>query len=444
MKSFTKEDKFPVILLVALMAIIIAYGAIFNSIGYSAGVLGVALLVAICLLVNLEQCYFLIVFCFPFARILKLSVASFSITPILCAIIIVKLLVLKRQKLKTVPLICFLFFAVMQFLSVIIYEASLTGIISFLLSTFFVLYSASFLSSDNNCSKTMTKNAGLFLAIAVALSVILCDMFPNIMSLISIDKFEELEYANRFGALFIEPNEFSQIVLVAIGFLIATFSSYKTLVGKIVVILLALYLGSCGLRSNSKSYVLTLFGLLGVLMVIYVVRFFKRKKTLASVLGFSAMLILGVFAGYYLIFNVIIPVFEMRGESADLLTGRDVIWGIYIDAILQRADVVMIGCGAGNVTGVLKLVKMYRSVVPHNVYLEYLIQFGITGITLLLLSWSEAFRSMRHKSVWLWIPALAFLVTSIGISANSSDCIFIVMVLLCMPLKLSSNVKSIG
>ena len=136
MKSFTKENKFPIILLILLIGAMIAYGAVFNSSGYSVGVVGVALLLGICLIVDVEQSYYVLAFCFPFARILKLSAASFSITPFLCAIIILKLLLLKRQKLKLAPLVCFLIFTAMQILSVLIYNSPLTGIISFLLSSF--------------------------------------------------------------------------------------------------------------------------------------------------------------------------------------------------------------------------------------------------------------------------------------------------------------------
>ena len=280
----------------------------------------------------------------------------------------------------------------------------------------------------------MGRNAGLFLAMGVAVSIVVCDVFPNILNFISKSQQEILEGADRFGALFIEPNEFSQIVLVAIGLLIATFTSYKKVIAKVGIISLMVYLVINGLRSNSKSYVLTLFGLLCVLMVFYVINFFKKKRSAIAIIGFMSMLIVGILAGYYLIFNVIIPVFELRGENADLLTGRDVIWATYIDAILQRIDVIAIGCGAGNVTAILKLVgSVHGSMVPHNVYIEYLVQFGIVGMAMLLISWEDAFRSIRRRTALFWIPALAFLITSFGISANSNDCIFILVALMSMP-----------
>ncbi len=433
MKSFIKDKNNPILLLLLLIGIFAVDIAVFSSTAYSGGRIFAILIVALAIFLNVEHTYYLTIFSFPFASVLKLSDSTISIIPIIYAIIIVKLAIMKRQKLKTVPLFAFILFAIAQFLCVIFYDASMTSVISFLLSAFFVLYSASFFASESNRDKNMLKNAALFLAVSVALNILLSDLFPNAMSFISAGNQEALESHNRFGALLVEPNELSQIILVAVGFLIATFTLYKKIIAKIGIIALILYLVSNGIRTNSKSYVLTLFGMLCILMLLAVIRFVRKKHSMWAIFGIGALMMVGVIAGYYLIYNVVIPVFEFRGDNgADLLTGRNDIWQMYIDAIINRFDVVVTGCGAGNVAGVLKLVGVNVVKATHNTYIEYLIQFGIIGLVLLMLSWFEALKNAFRKPILFWIPALAFLITAFGISANANDCIFITIAILSM------------
>lgn len=432
MRSYIKDKSFPTILILALIGIFSLDAALFNSFGYSSGMIFSLLIVILSVFLTVEKTYYLVIFSFPFTSLLKLSAYSISIVPVIYLIIILKLAILKK-KLKRTPLIAFCLLLLIQCFDILLYQTAFSGVFSFLLSSLFVLYSISYFSSEEKCNQLMLKNSSIFLAIAVGLNILLSDIFPNIAYIVSPTKQAALVADGRFGALFVEPNELSQVVLVAIGFLIATFSSHKTKYEKIVIVTIALYLGINGIRSNSKSYVLTLLGLLCVLMFIYVIRFLKNKKTPTHLLVFFIILLLGLIAGFYLITEIIIPVFEFRGRTYDVLTGRGNIWKTYAVALLQRFDVLLIGCGAGNVTGVLRLSGITHSTVPHNFYLEYVVQFGIIGLVLLFLSWSEAFIMIRRKSIWFMIPALAFFITSMSISANSNDCIFILMIILSMP-----------
>ena len=434
MNVFIKIKNNPLFLLLPLIGIFTADLALFSNMGYSGGMIFAVLILAIAAFLNLEQSYYLIAFCLPFSSVLKFSESSITIIPILYAIIILKLAFFEKQKMKLYPLIALASLAVLQIVSVAIYNSSISSVISLLLSCFFVLYSACFFSSKSNVGKNMLRSTALYLAIAVALNILLSDMFPQAMSIISASKQEALETHSRFGALLVEPNELSQVILVAVGFLVATFSSYKHIMSKVGIGALIAYLVINGIRTNSKSYVLTLFGLFCVLMLLLILRFFKKKHSAFALVGFLILLIVGAVAGYYLIYNVIVPVFEMRGDNADLLTGRDDIWQKYLEAIKQRLDVTLIGCGAGNAVALLKMTDILGSNVPHNLYIEYLVQFGIAGIVALLISWADAFNNMKGKSVLFWIPALAFLVTAFGISANSNDCIFITLMILSMPM----------
>ena len=399
------------------------------------------LLVAFSVFLSVENTYYLTIFCFPFASILKFSAASYSILPLLYIVIIIKLLFFKRQRLNLLALIFFACFAAMQFLCIATSEAPFAGVISLLLNCFFVIYSATYFAGKSGEDRLLLQYASLFLGVAVALNIALCDLFPNIPYLLDSVKQDALVANNRFAALMMEPNEFSQLVLVTVGFLVATFSSYKTVFGQSSVIILASYLVVNGVRTNSKSYVLTLFALFGALVLFLLIRFCKGKKTAGALLGVMALFVLGIGASYFLVNDVILPVFEYRGQTDDLLTGRGDIWAMYIDAIFQRIDVVFMGCGAGNVSAVLRGIGVVSQVVPHNVYLEYLIQFGVVGLFLLGLSWFKTFKLSRKKGIFFALPLLAFLITSLSISANSNDCIFILFILLSMPLASTTNLK---
>ena len=142
--------------------------------------------------------------------------------------------------------------------------------------------------------------------------------------------------------------------------------------------------------------------------------------------------------------KVLLPIFEMRADT-DFLSGRESIWLSYLGALFRRTDILLLGTGAGNtikLVKVIEVVEVASEKVAHNMYLEYLIQFGILGMILLI---GIVVRMMRQNSykmrTYFLLVLVAYSVTAFGISANSNDCIFAVMLFLVMPMYTDSDLN---
>lgn len=437
MREFTKEAKTQRrinIFYVAVMVIACANAFLFNSIGYTGSRLVVLLLLGISVLTDIEKNFCLIAFCLPMSSILKISSTSISILPLLYFIVIIKLFLKRKARLNIYSLVALAFFCLLQVSSVLFYGAEVTSIVSLLLNVVFVVCSSAYFFEYGEENRQL-KTTSIFLMSGTFLDIFLCDIFPNIPYIINYQKQSQLDYNNRYAAMNMDPNEYSQIVLVSIGLAVAIMPLIKSKLGKILDIAVIAYFAVKGYRSYSKSYVLSLMLLFFVALVIYIFKTAKEKGPIVTMLKFVPIAIVGVIGASLLYQYVVVPVFEARSAlQADLLTGRDYIWGEYFKALKQRPDVVVIGCGASNSTFLHKYCSLHGS-VAHNLYLEFLIQFGITGIITLSIAWRDSIKSIVKNKLtnYMVLPLAAFLVTSFGISANANDCLYVLMFIMSMP-----------
>ena len=433
MSEYIKSKKNPIALLFFLVGILVIDVYLFSRSGYSTGRYFVVLLLFLSFVLNLEDTYYLLIFCFPFASILKLSQGSITIFPLLCLVIIFKLLFLNKIKLKRSCLLSFLFITIIQFPLVFLYGANIKGIISFLINIFFVLCSAVYFSQIKKDDNRIIKNSSLFFSVALVINVILCDTFPNIMYLIAMSKQLALEKEGRFGAMFVEPNEFSQAALMAIGLLLFIIPIYKNFIAKITLTLLVVFLVINGYRTYSKAYILVLLFVFFCLFIILGKNLYKNKGFgwfLLFLLPIAIILL--VYSGS-IYQNIVLPVFEAR-KNTNILSGRDTIWRDYLFAFKVRPDVVVWGCGAGNVTCVLKLAGISSGAVPHNLYLEFLAQLGVIGLLFLVYLFFQISQDLKEKlSSFFFLSVIAFFTVAATISANSNDCLYILMLFFSMP-----------
>jgi O-antigen ligase len=245
----------------------------------------------------------------------------------------------------------------------------------------------------------------------------------------------EMTLQGRFAAMVGDANEYSQIVLVSIGCLIYSLQFLNTTFQKGISIILIVYLSIKGISSNSKSYVLTLFIMLALVILFYLTSVLKNKGVYSFIVQVIPIMIVGIIGLLYVYNDMILPVLEARAEeNTGFFTGRDRIWSEYSKALSQRLDVLFIGDGAGNVT----FLNNYNSLdheVPHNTYLEYLIQFGILGLISLIGTFNKVFKQLfENKTIYAFLPLGAFLITAFAISANASDCLFIVLLFIAVPI----------
>lgn len=437
MREFTKEAKAQKrinILYIVLMAIAGANAFLFNSIGCSGSRIVVLLLLGISVLIDIEKNFYLIAFCFPMSSILKISSTSISILPLLYFIVIIKLILKRKVRLNIYSTVAFAFFGLLQVSSVLLYGADIVSVVSLILNVVFVVFSAAYLFDYGEENRHL-KTTSIFLISGTFLDVLLCDIFPNIPYVINYQKQSQLDYNNRYAAMNMDPNEYSQIILVSIGLAVAILPLIKSKLGKVLDVSVIAYLAVKGYRSYSKSYVLSLMLLFVIALVIYMFKTAKEKGPIVTMLKFVPIAVIGVVGATVLYQYVVVPVFEARSAlQADLLTGRDYIWSEYFKALKQRFDVVVIGCGASNSSFLHKYCSLQGS-VAHNLYLEFLIQFGIVGIITLLIAWRDSVKSIVKNKLtnYMVLPLAAFLITSFGISANANDCLYILMLIMSMP-----------
>ncbi len=435
MKKYTKEDKRIFLLYVGLVVIALINAYLFSSMGYGSAKYFMLLLIGLALVLDVDKLYYLMAFCLPISSVFKLSNASISVLPILYFVVIIKLFMKKKVRLNVYSFVCMGIFVVLQLFAVLVYGASIVSVVSLLLNIFCVMCSTSFFAEYAEENYQLQKSAIFFVTGAV-LDIALSDLFPRVPYVIDAEKMGRLQYNNRFAALNMDPNEYSQLILIAIGLLVAIFPILKSKTGKIFDVIVIAYLCVNGYRSYSKSYVLTLIFIFAIALIMFMIRFTKRKGFILASFVFVPVAVVFIGGCVAIYQNVVLTVFEARESfNTDMFSGRDYIWAEFISALKQRVDVLLVGCGTNNSTFLHKYCALQGSTVAHNLYLEFLIQFGIVGILLFAVIWKDVIKNiLKNKmATYMILPLAAFLITSMSISANANDCLYVLMLLMCMP-----------
>lgn len=428
MKSYIKKKSVEFILFVSLCLIMLIDCVLFNQRGFETGRIFAALIAILSLFLSTEQNLFLIAFCLPFSSILKISAGSITITPVLYLIVILKMSIHEKIKYDVDGLLAIGVFATLQVLSCVLYNASIAPIISFLLSVVFVWSCAKFCKAKEWDRGYLFKNLALFFIGAVCAETIFSRFFTEIAYIVAPEKHALIVRAGRFAAFNIDPNEYAQLVLMGIGLIVSLIATTKSRL-KIALYLMTLcFLAYNGFLTYSKSYALTLIALFVVLFFMLLRDSLKNSKKDAVII-FGVSCVIFLVGSIFLYKKVLIPVFENRSTD-DILTGRGEIWAQYVSSLLKRIDCLILGCGASNTAFLLP----ESDEVAHNLYIEYIAQFGILGLMCLYFVWKETIKCVVSKArTYLLIFLLAFAITSLGISANSNDAIFFLLVCVCIP-----------
>ena len=430
--------------LIPLLAVFFAaMGTVFAFFGYEAGQYFTMVVLLMGALLNVDDSFCLILFCLPFTSLLKLSASSISVLPFLYLLFLLKILAAGKSNVSPMAMFGFMAFTIFQCISMLLYDAPYANVLSTALNVAFVMFTAGHYSKEAPRDPKLMTTAALSFSFGVTLDLLLCDIFPNLPQQVDAVKQAELATANRYAATVLDPNDLAQIILIAIGLLIAVLPSIENRLGRCSILLMLIYIGICGIRTNSKSYAIAIVLLFLFLMVMYLRIVSKREGSGVAWQRFIPLLLLALVGFGVAFFTIILPVFESRSsENVDLLTNRTGIWNNYLRALQQRMDVALLGCGGGNVTAVMRLIGIETNGVPHNAYIEYLIQFGIIGLCSLCIAWSGVFKLIKQKmNTYFSLPLVAFLITAFGISVNANDCLFVLLALLSLPLPPNTDRK---
>lgn len=419
-------------LLLGLLALISVDIWMLSTAGYGAARVFTVLFLLLALVLRVENVFYLYIFCFPFSGALKFSANSISVLPLINMIVILRLLWKREVRVDPSQILSFFFLLALQLVSILLYGADITNVASFFVSLFFVICCASYFRARGERTDIFVRATVLYTAAIIA-SVVLSDLFPDVMSVIAKEQQVNLTIDGRFGAIFVEPNEYSQAVLVGIGLLISIFPMLKKITHKATVLAALVFLCINGYRSISKSYVLTLLGMFIVFMILNWYRIGKYEGVGKAALKVIPMIAVLVVGSWILLENAILPTFVER-DRTDFLTGRGAIWLHYLEALWQRIDILFMGSGVGNTTKLAAVVETIGNKATHNIYLEYLIQFGVLGMIFLVVTIAKVFKQNAYKlSTHFLVVLAAYAITAFGISANANDCIFLIILMMEMP-----------
>ena len=412
-------------LLVEIMLFWGIYSVAFNYFTYTAGIVGTFIYTLVFLQSGNMEKYLLVLFALPFASIYKISPEFPSSIIILYGIYIAYKF---ADKKKFSPLYAGLLVVLMvlQILTIILYDANISSIVSFFLNIIFAWSCIEFFETEHN-KKVIFEYLGITFAVSVAFNIFIADYFPSLAYVISYDNQITLDSIGRFSALNGDPNYFSQLVLISIALLLPILwvlikrgNKYKSLLISIII----LYLAINGYRSLSKSYVITLAIL--ILLIGYFVFINQFNKKISIIFAPLIIFIIGVCL-ISVIYQLILPTLELRANSTGLLTGRAEIWMNYFK--LFKAEPLIIFLGSGFSNGMNELARHSGTAsVAHNIYIELVADIGLLGVGVLFAFWSKAFKRTKvlfnnEMSLFLWM----FLVTSFGLSLSSFDALYVIL-----------------
>lgn len=422
----------PIILISILSGIWIVYSAIFNFYSYSFGIIFSTCYLLLFLCLNTENKYYVILFTLPFASIFKISSDLPSVLIILLSLYLFHVLIIKSIKIKITDYLFLIAIVLFQVLSIYIYQGSYISLLSFILNIIFM--KACILNFNSLSSKKqMLFNSSYVFSMSMFISILSSDIFPNIPYIVSMEKQTLLMSINRFSGLNGDPNYFNQLILVAICLLFASLLKVENK-NKWLLLILYLFLILSGFRSVSKSYALS------IIVVFILTLYYKNKllpfkfklinvKALKLLLSFS-LFVAGIISLFLLSKFVVIPVFQARTDTNDILTGRGDIWIYYLKLLYQNPGILLTGVGFSNNAAILgKHFGIYM--VPHNVYLEILVDCGLIVICLLFLFFKEIFTNFKLKRqdpYFMFFIIILF--TSFGLSLSSNDAFFIFLPLI--------------
>lgn len=163
----------------------------------------------------------------------------------------------------------------------------------------------------------------------------------------------------------------------------------------------------------SKSGIITLLIMSIILLTVFLKQDFK--KNIKTVLIFLACLLTLCLIFYKQVWSLIyrfVESFESENFLKTLLTGRDEIWGTYLNAIFSTPWTALFGHGL--ITQELYVAEQMALRAPHNLYIFLLFRFGIVGCIFLgILIYNGIKSAAKDKPSFIaYLPIIYLLIES--------------------------------
>lgn len=170
----------------------------------------------------------------------------------------------------------------------------------------------------------------------------------------------------------------------------------------------------CGALTASRTYLVCLVFMAGLLVVCREGTVVQKTKFLGKVAGFGLVALLVM----YILFPDLLIYYIGRFFVRDITTGRDMLMVLYHEFIMSNLHVLLLGIGMQNYK--TKLTVDYRVYVnvPHNSVQELVIAWGLPGIVMIgALIWfmfRSSRRSRNYDRLLGAIPLLVLLLKSLA------------------------------
>lgn len=389
--------------------------------GYLAsGIAFLILLLPCYIFAELENKYRIILFSLPFAAIIKINASWPSFLLLLMVILIVDYYLKTRGKISITGISIIILFCISQLMTIHIYNAEFYGILSFIFNIVFMITMFEYFSNKYNESKMSTYTS--YYILGVLASIVLAFIFPGVTYYLDYSDALILSQIGRFSGLNVDPNYYSQIVLVALAFILTNIKNEK-LTFKLSSIFI--FLSYSGLLSKSKSFIIT-YTLL--ILIFFSYRYFDvNRKKIRNFLSELLLIIIVLMMLIIFINSIMIPLFEERTDSRDFSNGRLEIFEKYYDMIKNEPQILLIGLGASNSE---KYIAKYigKNKASHNVYIELISDTGILGIILIIILFKTYFGKNKLKLNNINILFIyPIMITSFALSMSSNDLLYAIL-----------------
>lgn len=355
---------------------------------------------AIFLFSSVSHCFSLLLFLLPFSSILKTNVDGMSFFTILFFIVVLKLLVVKKNihastllSLILFALYCILFSGIGQ----------ITTIIT-MLSGLLMVYCLNSVDVDAKTAIVLFT----FGILGASVLALFKGSFPIIEAFVEAStlKLGNENYAVRFAGLHGNPNYYTLDITVLLSTIIVMISCKKNV--KILALFLII-LSVFGLMSVSKSFLLSWI----ILMVFWL--FISIRQGVGALAKFMFIILIGIAAAYFFAYDYI-NTFILRfvggsGTLSEITTGRTDIWKTYINEMFNDPKILFFGNGLNTILD---------GKGAHNTFLECLFMMGIFGTFLFIIALKASTRQIVSKPSML-IPVIILLVRMMAIGIITYD-----------------------
>ncbi|MEO0900168.1 MAG: O-antigen ligase family protein [Bacteroidota bacterium] len=208
---------------------------------------------------------------------------------------------------------------------------------------------------------------------------------------------------SRLGGFFINPNELGMLIVVGLAGLGMDISHQKPTYAKAfigIILLYSLFLTSS--RSSMISFVL--------LSGYYLLKYGKKEIIIAAIM-------LGIFIGPF-VFN---EVFLKEGDVEEVsnMTGRLPFWEDLIVYNVPRKPLLGYGFMRIDELDKFAAVHSYAGAMPHNTFLQVLLNLGLLGISIILIQMALTIRGIFKLRLSNSVLPILFFAMLIPLIINS-------------------------